>query len=187
MQPLTENLAATRTIRPDEPLPQPADELQPFTAEQIDALVLELGPAYGLLVVFAAETGLRTNEWVALERRDLDRAGRAVTVQRRYADGVLTPFPKTQRSRRRVPLSARALAALEALPPRLDTPLLFPAPAGGYLQLANWRSREWYQALDAAGLEREAPTTCAIRSRPRLSPPASRRSSWPASWARRSR
>ena len=38
------------------------------------------------LAVFATETGLRTNEWVALERRDVDRSGPAVLVQRRYAD-----------------------------------------------------------------------------------------------------
>jgi integrase len=78
-------------------------------------------------------------------------------VQRRYADGVLTPFPKTERSRRRVPLTGRALAALEALPPRLDTPLLFPAPRGGYISLDNWRTREWYDALEAAGIERRGP------------------------------
>ena len=63
-------------------------------AEEVDALAVELGPVYGPLVVFAAETGLRTNEWAALERRDIDRAGRAVIVQRRYADGVLTPVPE---------------------------------------------------------------------------------------------
>ena len=39
------------------------------TREQIDALAVELGPEYGPMVVFAAETGLRTNEWTALERR----------------------------------------------------------------------------------------------------------------------
>ena len=72
------------------------------------------------------------------------RPAQAVTVQRRFADGVLTPYPKTERSRRRVPLTARALDAIERLPPRLDTPLVFPAPRGRLLSLDNWRTREWY-------------------------------------------
>jgi integrase len=135
--------------------PQPrAEELRPFTREEIDALAVELGPVFGPLVVFAAETGLRTNEWAVLERRDLDKQGRAVTVQRRYAAGVLTPYPKTERSRRRVPLTVRALAAIDLLPPRVDTPLLFPAARGGPIGLDSWRTREWYPALDAAGLAR---------------------------------
>jgi integrase len=78
-------------------------------------------------------------------------------VQRRYADGVLTGYPKTERSRRRVPLTTRAFDAIESLLPRLDTPLLFPAPAGGYVSLDNWRTREWYDALDAAGIEKRGP------------------------------
>lgn len=109
------------------------------------------------LAIFAAETGLRTNEWVAVERRDLDRDERAVTVQRRYADGLLTPFPKTERSRRRVPLTDRAWEAVESLPPRLSTPLLFPAAEGGYIGLDTWRTREWYPALDAVGIARRGP------------------------------
>jgi integrase len=78
-------------------------------------------------VVVAAETGLRPEEWIALERRDLDRPGRALAVQRKYAKSVLR-YGKNHRSRRRVPLTARTLDALEQLPPRLDTTLLFPAP-----------------------------------------------------------
>jgi integrase len=135
----------------------PQEELLPFTRAEVEALAAELGPLYGALVLVAAETGLRTNEWIALERRDLDGAGRAVTVQRRYADGVLTPYPKTAKSRRRVPLTARALDALDSVPPRLDTPLLFPASRGGYVQLDTWRNREWYPALDAAGIARRGP------------------------------
>jgi hypothetical protein len=43
--------------------PPRAEELLPFTREEIDTLASEFAtPAYGLLVVFAAETGLRTNE-----------------------------------------------------------------------------------------------------------------------------
>jgi integrase len=155
------------------------EELLPFTREQVDALAVELGPAYGPLVIVAAETGLRTNEWVALERRDIDKPGRALTVQRRYAAGTLTPFPKTVRSRRRVPLTGRALAAIEALPPRLDTPLLFAAPEGCYLSLDNWRTRKWYDSTPP-GSPGAARTTCATRSRPRRSPPGCRSSSWPA-------
>jgi hypothetical protein len=111
----------------------------------------------GPMVVFAAETELRTNEWIALERRDLDRAGQAITVQRRYAGGVSTPYPKTVRSRRRVPLSARALEALEQLPSRLDTPFVFPASQGGWIELHGWRQRHWYPALEAAAIDKRGP------------------------------
>jgi integrase len=138
--------------------PEPrSEELLPFTPAEIDALDLELGPVYGPLVVFAAETGLRTNEWAALERRDLDRSARAVVVQRRFAAGTLTPYPKTVGSRRRVPLSARAIGALDRLPPRLDTPLVFPAARGGHVGLDGWRTRHWYPALEAAGIRQRGP------------------------------
>jgi integrase len=134
--------------------PEPrSDELRPFTRHEVNALAAELGPVYGPLVVFAAETGLRTNEWAAVERKDIVRGDRpAVVVQRRYSDGVLTPFPKTVR--RRVPLTPRAITAVEAVPARLDTMLLFPASEGGHVNLDNWRTREWYPALEAAGVER---------------------------------
>ena len=138
------------------PMPR-AEELLPFAPAEVDALEVELGPRFGPLVVFAGETGLRTNEWIAVGRRDLDRSGPAVVVQRRYAGGVLTPYPKTVGSRRRVPLSARALEAIDRLPPRLDTPLLFPAARGGHLGLDTWRTREWYPALEAAGVRKRGP------------------------------
>jgi integrase len=136
--------------------PEPrSEELLPFTPDEVDAVAVELGPVFGPLVVFCAETGLRTNEWTATERRDIDRSGPAVVVQRRYADGVLTPYPKT--ARRRVPLTGRVMDALDRLPPRLDTPLLFPAIRGGHIGLDTWRTREWYPALEAAGLRRRGP------------------------------
>jgi integrase len=85
-------------------------------------------------------------------RRDVDRE--AVTVRRTWSGGELREYGKTSRSRRRVPLRQRVADALQALPPRLDTPLLFPAPRGGYINLHNWRSR-METCSPAAGIEPE--------------------------------
>jgi integrase len=77
-------------------------------------------------------------------------------LRRTVSDGELVELVKTNRSRRQVPLSKRALAALDASPPRLGTALLFPAPAGGLLNLDNFRRREWAPAIDAGGITRPA-------------------------------
>lgn len=131
------------------------DECWLFSREEIDRIVKELSPLDVAIVLFAAETGLRTNEWTALERRDIDKRNPAVAVARRFAEGRLTPYPKTKR--RRVPLTPRAVEALELVPPRLDTTILFPGTKGGYLNLNNWRNRIWYPALDAAGITKRGP------------------------------
>lgn len=88
-------------------------------------------PQYRTLPAFVAATGLRPEEWAPLERRDVDRQTGVVSVRRTVSDGEVVELGKTDASRRQVPLSRRAVAALEALPARLDTPLLWPAPAGG--------------------------------------------------------
>jgi integrase len=130
------------------------------TAE-VDLLAVELGPPWAQLAVFGTETGLRPEEWIALERRDV--RGDVVTAQRAYtADGGLKEYGKNDRSRRSVPLSDRALAALDELPPRIDSTLLWPIYSHGgtrgrpvHLNLDNWRRRIWRPAVDAAGLQRD--------------------------------
>jgi integrase len=77
-------------------------------------------------------------------------------VRRTVSSGEVVELAKTAGGRRQVPLSARAATALAAIPPRLDTPLLFPAPRGGLLDLNHFRLREWTPAVAAAGIARPA-------------------------------
>lgn len=72
-------------------------EKRPFESwEQLEALAERLGPRLGPMVLFAAATGMRPGEWVALEHRDIDRAARVAYVNRSFGKGRLTT-PKCSR------------------------------------------------------------------------------------------
>jgi integrase len=91
-------------------------EKRPFESwVELEAVIERLEPRLGPMVLFAAATGMRPGEWIALEHRDIDRAGRVAYVNRSFSKGRLT-CPKTEASIRAVPLQARALAALDQLP-----------------------------------------------------------------------
>ncbi len=58
---------------------RPRTERHPFESwDQLKALADRLGPQLGPLVLFAAATGLRPSEWLALELRDIDEQARVV-------------------------------------------------------------------------------------------------------------
>jgi integrase len=136
---------------------QPAPRtVRAFTRAELDAITAELSPMYAPLPAFAAATGLRPEEWQALERSDVDRKTGVLSVRRTVSGGEVVELGKTSRSRRQVPLSPRAIAALDALPARLDCRLIFPSPSGAVLHLDNFRGREWGPAIEAAGVQRPA-------------------------------
>src|SRR3954453_9190989 len=109
------------------PMPPPRP-VRAYTPADLDGMAAELSPEYAPLPAFAAATGLRPEEWQALERRDVDRRGGVVNVRRTVSSGEVVELAKTSASRRQVPLSRRALAALDAIPPRLGSPPIFPPP-----------------------------------------------------------
>jgi integrase len=136
----------------DNPTPR-RKEQRPFESwAELDAVVANLAPRYRPMVIFAAATGLRPAEWLALERRDVDREARVVYVRRSFTKGRLK-CTKTEASQRAVPLQAIALDAVAQQPSSPESALLFPAERGGYLDLHNFRNREWKPAQGAAGIE----------------------------------
>ena len=80
-------------------------------------------------------------------------AGRACTlITRRDVQGT-----KTHRSKREVPLTSAALAALDRLPKvRTLSRFIFAGPKGGPFDVNNFRRREWGPAIDSAGIEKPA-------------------------------
>jgi integrase len=60
---------------------------------------------------------------------------------------------KTRLSRRAVPLQAIALEALDHLPRREDSPLLFPNTRGGHLDFRNFNRRHWKPVQKSVGIE----------------------------------
>src|SRR5262249_55343659 len=138
---MTSNPAAAH----DNPVP-PARPVRSYTLPELRALEAELGDEYGPLVPLIAATGVRPLEATLLERRDVDRPGRLLTVR----------GTKTRDSHRQVPPSGRAQAALDRIPARIDTPLLFRSPEGGPLNLNNFRRRAWTPAVEASGVTKPA-------------------------------
>jgi len=127
------------------PMPAPR-AVRVYTPKELKAISKELDRRGSAAITFAAATGLRPAEWAVLERRDVDRKRRVLTVR----------GTKTQRSRREVPLTGAALAALDSLPARLDSPYVFAGPKRGPFDLANFRRREWGPAIEAAGITKPA-------------------------------
>src|SRR5919204_1522778 len=128
-------------------------EQHPFESwAELEAIAAAIGPRYGPMILFAAATGLRPAELIALQKRDIDREERVVYVRRSFTRGELK-IPKTEASMRAVPLQARALDALDRIRDDNGSPLLFPGHRGGHLDIHHFRPFRWRPAQKVAGID----------------------------------
>ena len=158
-------------------------EKRPFESwAQLDELAARLGPRYGPPVLFAAATGLRPGEWMALEQRDIDREARVVYVRRALRNGRLKST-KTEGSIRAVPLQALRSQCSTSSAPMVRVSFFSRRSAVGI-------STSTTSATATGGRRRSRRASCrcaastifAIRSRPSRSVPASQPSTSRATW-----
>jgi integrase len=120
----------------------PPKEIRPMESwDEVLAVAANAGD-YQALIVFACATGLRPQEWQALQWWDIAFPNRSLRVQRTVQDGKVMASGKTEGSLRTVVLQQRAIDALQSLPRPIDSrTLVFPAPEGGVINLCNFRRR----------------------------------------------
>ncbi len=115
-------------------------EQHPFESwAELEALAATIGPRYGPMILFAAATGLRPAEWIALEKRDVDREERVVYVRRSFTRrelntpgaGARCARPDQGRRRLAAALSGRA-GWLSRYPPLPSVPVAAGTERGGH-------------------------------------------------------
>jgi integrase len=112
-------------------------------------------PEYGLLVRFAAFTGLRAGELVALRVKTIDLERRRVDVcaSASEAYGQLQFVDTKTFERRTVPIPASLIDELgELVSGRATDDLVWQSPQGGPFRYSNWFKRHFKPAIERAEL-----------------------------------
>ena len=134
----------------------PRKEMLFLTAEQVLDLADAIAPAYRLLVVFAAYTGLRAGEIGAVRVSRLDTQRGTLTVKESLADvnGKLVFGPtKTYADRTvRMPRFLCEMLAAHLSGPHAPDDLVFTGPSGGPLRHNLFYTRHFKPAVARAGL-----------------------------------
>ena len=104
------------------------------------------------MIRFACASGLRPEEYLALQRGAVDFEAKTIEVARVVVDGrVREGEAKTDAALRIVVLAEQGTAALADLPTPLRADgLWFPNTKGGYLDLDNFRRRYLHQAVEGS-------------------------------------
>ena len=150
------NPATVLDLQADEVRAIDVDEV--LTDEQVEKLKDAIDDRYRLLIDLLAG-GLRIGEGLGLRRSDVNLKG-DITVRQTLSAEMVPGPPKTENSYRTLPFEhLRDVIQRHLGLYSQDGPegYVFTVPGGTAVQVNNWRRREFYPALEAAGLPRTVP------------------------------
>ena len=127
-----------------------------FSPEEIRALLDHADPSTVLLIEMGAGSGLRESELFGLRFEDIDFQRGGANVARQLQNGTVLA-PKTEKSRRFVPLPPAILKTLWEHPRRSSGGLVFQSPEGNPMNASNFHRRIWHPLLERAGIEPTMP------------------------------
>jgi integrase len=157
--------AATNPVKELPPAEKPRalrKESAYFTDEELPRLFSEVTPGvFRTLFLVALKTGMRQGELIALTWGDVDLTGAVARVRRTCTDGIVQE-PKNH-ERRDVDLTPEVVELLGAWWGELGSPAddchVFPGDGrDGYLVNGTILKREWFPAMQRAGVPRVGPT-----------------------------
>ncbi|MHB1835624.1 MAG: site-specific integrase, partial [Solirubrobacteraceae bacterium] len=119
------------------------------TFEEMHAVAAVAG-RYAPMLRVLSDCGLRIGELFALQRSGL--ADGVLNVVGTAWEGRIVESSREKNHHREVPVPARLQALLREMPPRIDSPLLFPSPQGRLWRYSNWHRRVWQPAITRAGI-----------------------------------
>ena len=147
-------------------------ETKAFSPQQASAFLRHAnGTKHGLIFEFALLTGMRPEEYLSIRWSDLDLKKGLVTVQRaliwRKGGGYKFDPPKTQKSRRSIPLPSNLISKIKRhrknqLEDRMrlgqayqNLDLVFSSEIGTPINYRNLTLRHYNKILESAGLDNE--------------------------------
>jgi hypothetical protein len=109
------------------------------------------------MILLLSDCGLRFGGLMAVERAGM-RPGwlrvKTVAHEGRVLAGTKTTHHLPEEEQwRDIPLPASTEAKLRALPPRIDTPVMFTTPTGKTWRERNWRRDVWEPTCEVSGLD----------------------------------
>ena len=130
------------------------EEIDPFSIEEVSAIVRAAKGWERVFAIVAFGTGLRPGELFGLKWEDIDFGADLIHVRRTIGQhGV--GRPKTRKSQRSVDMTASVRAALTEQQTRSGIlQIVFPSAARGYIQEHNFNARNWTRLQRAAAVRR---------------------------------
>ncbi len=132
------------------------EEMDFLKPEEITLFLSHVRPAYHALFLTAILTGMRRGELLGLKWGDIDWRSSHISVRRSLYRGTFVS-PKSKRSVRRVIMSVTLKAYLEQhrlLAPKSELELVFCTEEGRPIDPDNMVKREFWTALERAGIRR---------------------------------